>query len=236
MTYNSNFRMLHLDSYATLKLKNRCREHNITFNSVIISAFLYGLQHNIPGHYHNKERIEFGLNARKKLSVDMRDTLANYSSLVSIQKEYDDTVDMWTNAADIRKKINKRKGSVKNRYLLLQFMSKIDGNVLDAAHFDTFGEYSSKTAKKVADMLGISNDYRGLGISNIAECSIPTDYGRYRINDIAYICPNQSGNDISLGIIYFNGQINISVRYSGKNINEKQINQICHDALDKLYN
>ena len=232
--YKPSLRMLHIDSYSMLKFKNKCREHKVTVNDAVTAAFLYALQVNIPEHMNKKDNISVAVNVRNELTKKPEEVMGNFASAVSAKCAYDKDKDLWYNAINIKKKLNAKLKKPYNRMVLLQFLHKLDKSILDAVYFYEFTDYDSKLVANVAKILGVDRQNRGLGISNLMKLNIPVEYGKYKIKDIAFICPNEPANDITVGVVTFNGKMNIAVRYSKKNISENQIDKICKSAMKRL--
>lgn len=97
-----------------------------------------------------------------------------------------------------------------SRYLVLQFMGKLDPTLTDALNLEHAEYYSSKLSARVAELMGYGSKVKDISITNLTRADIPYDYGEYKVEDIIFVPPVVSYGKTIIGIVTAGGSMNVS--------------------------
>ena len=127
------------------------------------------------------------------LAVDGRQdgnrSMGNQATGISVKYRYDKRKSFDDNARAVFKAMRKKLDDTGARYLVLQFMGLLDPTLKDSLNLVHAGCFESKTASKVADLLGYGDKVKDISITNLTRADIQLDYGDLHINEIAFVPP-----------------------------------------------
>lgn len=158
-------------------LKQECKKLGITVNSYLVTKLLE--EHpecrniGVPVSLRGEER-----------------SISNLIASVAVCYQYDRDKTFEENAkivdALVRKAV-KNEGAI---YHISQFLSIMDPTLVDAAlMYHVLGQ-EKKVAKTMANIIGYTGDSgTDLGVTNLKEIQIPSDYGRFKITNIIPVAP-----------------------------------------------
>ncbi len=139
------------------------------------------------------------------LAVDGRQdgnrSMGNQATGISVKYRYDKRKSFEDNARAVFEAMRKKLDDTRSRYLVLQFMGLLDPTLKDSLNLVHAGCFESKTASKVADLLGYGDKVKDISITNLTRADIQLDYGDLHINEIAFVPPVVSYAKNVIGIV-----------------------------------
>ncbi|GMO38108.1 MAG: hypothetical protein Ta2B_17810 [Termitinemataceae bacterium] len=215
------------------KIIQKCRNHNLTANELITTAFAMAMVE-LSGHYPAKEiRLGVAANIRSELVEEPYDCMGNYVSGITANIKYASEKAFMLNAQETATILREQLKVPKNRYLALNFFNKIDKDLLEAAMYATYGNYPIHVAKQLGAIIGERTENKGIGISNLGKHDF-NKFTNLKVFDIQFIGPAFPANLLSVGIITVNNKLNINLRYNETEIKTDIIKKICKRAIELL--
>jgi NRPS condensation-like uncharacterized protein len=217
------------------KIIQKCKNHGITVNEIITTAFAIAMVE-LSGHYIDKE-IRFGVvaNIRNEFVEEPHNCMGNYISGITANINYVPEKAFIKNVQDIAAILRKRLKVSKNRYLAFNFFNKIDKDLLEAAMFAVYGNYQIPVAEKLGKIIGERTKNKGVGISNLGKHEF-TRFTNLQILDMQFIGPAFPANLLSINIMTVNSKLNIVLRYNEPEIETSIINTVYKRAVELLCN
>ncbi len=193
------------------KLGSLCKEHNITVNTALVTAF----------------SLAIGCEKEIGLAVNVRpegyEGMGNYASGISIEYTPDHQLSFWDNALKIQEELVRRLKQPKKKYFVYQFMGIMEPTLIDALYFQVFGEYRNSTARIFADMFRYNGNPRGIGISNLTRLNIPETYGKYSISHLEFVPPIVANAKRLIGVATLGDKMTITM--NSENEGNKELRQ-----------
>ena len=175
------------------------KKNGVSINTVFTSVFLQV--------YGKKADIGLAINVRDKGYRGM----GNYASGISTKYTYKNAKGFIQNLKLIHKIIYRKLNNDKKKYFVLRFLDSIEETLLDSVNMVAFGGYKNKTANYVTRLMGYSGRKKSFGISNLGKLNIPTNYGKFRIEELTFIPPIISNNCRVIGIATIGEQVCITM-------------------------
>ncbi len=144
-----------------------------------------------------KADVGFAVDGRQ----DGNRCMGNQATGISIVYRYDRKKTFEENAGNIHRLMQKKLSDNRYRFFVLHFMSRLDPTLKDALNLEHAGSFNSKISSKVAGLLGYGEKVKDLSITNLTRADIPTEYGDYRIERIAFVPPVVSYAKNVIGIV-----------------------------------
>lgn len=196
------------------KLLLLCKQHHITMNSAITTAFSMAIK--------CEKEIGLAVNVRPEGYEGM----GNFASGISFEYEPDFNLSFWDNALRIQEELHKRIRQSKKKYFVFQFMGSMEPTLIDALYFQVFGDYQNSTAKIFSDMFRYSGNPRGIGISNLTKLDIPELYGKYTITHLDFVPPVVANARRLIGVATLGDTMSITMNsedQGNKEIREQEL-------------
>ncbi len=183
------------------RLQEVCRDHKITLNTAIATAFLLTIKTEMESGYAVSVRPEG------------YEGMGNFASGISIEYDPIKDVSFWKNAAAIQMQLYKKLKSIKKKYFVLEFMSKIEPTIMDSIYFNTYADYQDKIAESFSNMFRYNGNPRGMGITNLTRLGIPSTYGSYYIEDLKFVAPIVPNAKRIIGVVTLEDTMAITMNY-----------------------
>lgn len=179
-------------------LMQECRNLGITVNSYLVTKLLK--EH--PGCKN--------IGVPVSLRGDDR-SISNLIASVAICYLYDSDKSFEENARIIDGLVRKAVRDEGAIYHISQFLSIMDPTLVDAAlMYHVLGQ-EKKTAKTMADIIGYTGEQgTDLGVTNLKEIRIPSDYGRFQITNIIPVAPRILTSKNVIAISTYQGKMLIA--------------------------
>lgn len=128
-------------------------------------------------------------------------TMGNFATGIHIDYMYDPGKSIDENAVRINSLMKKKLSDPKSRYSVLQLIGQFDPSLIDTLSLEASGAIHTKTTSGFADIMSYGKKKRDLSITNLMRAGIHTDYGAFRLKDIAFVPPVVSYGKNLTGII-----------------------------------
>ncbi len=145
------------------------------------------------------KKMDVGLAVDGRL--DGNRAMGNQATGISVEYRYDKNKSFEDNARKVQALMKKKLDNNKLRYFVLQFMGSLDATLKDALNLEHAGYFTSKSSKKVADILGYGDKVKDISITNLTKVDIPLVYGDYKISEITFVPPIISYGKNIIGIV-----------------------------------
>ena len=155
---------------------------------------------------HKKADVGFAVDGR----LDDRRVMGNFATGIHVRYRYDAAKSTGENAHAINTLMRKPLADPVKKYSVLQFIGRLDPTLIDTLSLEAAGMYHSRMTARFADIMGYGRKKRDLSITNLMRADIRTDYGEYRIKDIAFVPPVVSYGTDLIGIITVNDTLTIT--------------------------
>ncbi len=180
------------------KLKT-CKAGGIGFTSYTIAEII---QDNRP----RMQDIGLAVNGR----TDGNRTMSNQATGISVKYLFDANKTLVENAAVIDKMMKKKLKNISFKYFILRFMSEFDPTLVDAVNLEFAGYFHSDVSAKLARLLGYGHNTKDISITNLTRADIPTEYGKYRLDDLIFVPPVVSYGKYIIGMVTVGDRLNTS--------------------------
>lgn len=186
------------------KIKNCAKAAGVSVNSYIAAAFLKA----------NRNKGSLGIPVSVRSVSDK--SMSNLTSGISVEYTYSDKKSFEQNAKALHDAIQHKLQSPVVRYFVLQFMLLLSPSLVDAVLMYTHGLYNTKTVKKAAGIMGyVGKSKREMGITNLTQIDIPTQYSSCKIKNITFVPPAVSYARNIIGISTLNGKMTVTYHFMG---------------------
>lgn len=211
-------------------LISRCKEHDVTVNSAIVTAFLSVLFKEKK----QKQKVTVAVDLRDKLKFETNYCIANYSSAISQSLEYQEEKSFWRNVERTHKILKTDLSQPSKTFYLLQLFQQLDGNIFDPLYYAMNGTYRGEILLRVADLLGFDNKEQGFDLSNLGIVNINPKIGNYDIKDYVFFANPTTVYDFTVGVATLNEQLNLAICYKKNSISEEKIRLYAKEAIRLL--
>jgi NRPS condensation-like uncharacterized protein len=212
------------------KLIEKCKINNVTVNELISAAFSIAMIE-LSGNYPNKEiRLGIVANTRNELVTNPCNCMGNYVTGISTNVNYITKKGFMSNVMNIAVILRKQLTNIKNRHLVVNFLSEVDTDLVESIMFASYGNYQLPTSRKLGKLLGEGSDKKGLGVSNLGRHEF-NNYDTFRLLDMQFIGPAFPANLLSVSIITVNNKLNISIGYNEADITTDIVKQIYEKTI-----
>jgi len=208
------------------KIREKCKQNKLTMNGIITSAFAAAMVELTDNYPDSNIRIGVVANIRNELKTKPNYCMGNYFTGISVKIKYFLENNFIANTKKISKLIKTKLTNLSSRYLAINFLTAIDGDLLESMIYGCYGNYIMPVSKKLGSLIGEGKGKKRLGISNLGQHKL-TDYNSIKLLDMQFISPTLPANLLSVSIITVNNKLNIGLMY-----NESEIKE---DIIEKVY-
>lgn len=176
-------------------LKKQCKKSGYSLNSYLVTREL------------QKEPECKNIGIPVSLRGEER-SISNLITSVAVTYQYDHKKTFEENAQAVNREIRRQIKSEGARYHISQFLAITDPTLVDAALMYYLLGYDSHIAKVMAGIIGYEGDTgTDLGVSNMKEVKIPSDWGRFQITGFIPISPSILTAKKVLGVSSYHGKL-----------------------------
>lgn len=158
-------------------LCQKARQSKVSINSLISTAFIRA--------YDKKADTGMAISIREKEYRGM----VNAASGIAFMYHYKESKSILQNAKHVHKRIYKKLGSHKKKYLVLRFIGMMEPTLLDATCMNAFGGYNNKTARQLSHLMGYDDHPKDISITNLTKLDIPLNYGEFDLKNFVFVAP-----------------------------------------------
>jgi len=145
------------------------------------------------------------INADVGLAVDGRfddsRLMGNYATGIHVKYRFDQKKSIGENAGKFNDLIRPKLNDPRARYSVLHIVGGMDPTLIDTLSLESSGGYHSKLTSRFREIMSYGKKKRDLSITNLMKDIIPNKYGKYEIEDIAFVPPVVSYGRNLYGII-----------------------------------
>lgn len=191
----TNLVMKEIESSELETIKKECKDMGITVNSYLFTKLLQ----------ENPECKNIG--APLSLRGEER-SIANFVGSVTACYSYDASKSFEENAKVVDELLRKQLQSEKVRYHSAQFFAIADPTLIDAALMYLILGYENRLAEVMAHIIGyIGDTYTDLGVTNLKEITILSNYDRFKITNFIPVAPCILTSEIVVSISTYQGKM-----------------------------
>ncbi len=155
------------------EIKEVCKRQQITVNSYMVTKLL-------------KEHPEY---KNFCCPISLRGTnrsISNHVALLRMPYKYNAKKTFEENAKAVHRIIVKNMEDRNKKYFISSNVRKMEPSLLDSALMYAHGGYKNTVSKTVAGLMGyVGNNKTHISVTNLQNVNLKTDYGRFRVTDIA---------------------------------------------------
>lgn len=199
---------------ALYRLAMYAKEHQVTVNSVILTAFAKAsreLRHAVVVDESGRQQTAELKPDEIAMVLSMRDDydgMGDYEYTYSFRYLYDETLDFAENVQKLHNNIHLNQP--RERYQQLVWLRELPGELVDSIHFQAAGEYMNPVTGEVMKQFGISTTPKGMAVTNLVKVPLSAKYGSYKLRNYVYVPPVLANARRIIGITTFQGIMNIS--------------------------
>lgn len=234
--YASEVFTLSLNAVEFRRFHYSCKEKKVTINSAVVAAFIYAQKELNVRHTEHIDRVGIAVDIREQLSFESSELIGNYASVVSIRQGEIPAIPFEKFVGQIHKRLQKKLNTPADRMLGLQVLDKLDDSLVDAVYFTQYTDsYQNKAAQTCAKIFGYERQPHGLGITNLGNVSksIATSTN---LESLLFIPPAAPCNDMTIGVVTYQGVMQIGISYQVSCMNFELMKRICKRAKELLVN
>lgn len=192
-----------VEEYPEDKLKDilaKSKEAGCSLTSYLVAMWIKDIPH--------KADVGFAVDGRL---TDSR-SMGNFATGIHIRYRYDNRLSIGGNASKINRLMKERLSDPGVKYSALQLIGSLDPTLIDTLGLESAGAYHTRDTARFADIMNYGKNVKkkDLSITNLMRTDIRTDYGSFRIKDIAFVPPVVSYGVNLIGMITVNGTLIIT--------------------------
>ena len=177
------------DRDALDRIKKESKDAGCSLTSYLISGMLKDMP----------------INADVGLAVDGRlddsRLMGNYATGIHVKYRFDQKKSIGENAGKFNDLMRPKLNDLRARYSVLHIVGGMDPTLIDTLSLESSGGYHSKLTSRFREIMSYGKKKRDLSITNLMKDIIPNKYGKYEIEDIAFVPPVVSYGRNLYGII-----------------------------------
>ncbi len=177
------------DRYALDRIKKESKDAGCSLTSYLISGMLKDMPIN----------VDVGLAVDGRLD-DSR-LMGNYATGIHVKYRFDQKKSIGENAGKFNDLMRPKLNDPRVRYSVLHIVGGMDPTLIDTLSLESSGGYHSKLTSRFREIMSYGKKKRDLSITNLMKDIIPNKYGKYEIEDIAFVPPVVSYGRNLYGII-----------------------------------
>lgn len=228
--YDIDFAHGYIEGESYKKLRAACRQHEVSLNSAIITAFMYGMQ---KKQYDRREELKVTVAASigKYLRFNSDRTVGNYVSAVSSRFRYNFRISFWENAESIGGRLKKELGDTQKVLSTFRMMSVIDQSAFDGLYFMKYATYRNKAMERLTRLMNIDKKEKGMETTNLGIIELKSTYPEHEFRDLVFLPPAVTVFDKVVGVATMGDRLTLGISYIKNDVSEENINEIMNEAI-----
>lgn len=181
-----------IEEYSKERLDDllaRSKEAGCSLTAYLVALWTKDIPH--------KADVGFAVDGR----LDDAKNMGNFATGIHINYRYDARKSIGDNACRIGILMKRKLSDPRYRYSVLHLIGGFDPTLIDTLSLEAACAYHTKTTARFADIMNYGKKKKDLSITNLMRADIRTDYGNFRIRDIAFVPPVVSYGKHLIGII-----------------------------------
>lgn len=222
-----------LNAVELRKLSYRCKQEGITINSAVVAAFLYAKKELSERQKNHKEKVGIAIDLRDELNFDASRLIGNYATAITIEQGHLKEKEFNKFMLKIHNKLKMRIKNPKSRWLCLRAFDWLEGTLMDSAYFCAYGNFENKASKRYLKMMSYDGKPEELGVTNLGKTFMRMPEG-LELESILFVPPASPGNDITVGIVTYQGVMRLAVMYQAGFVRKEKIQKIAARVKELL--
>ena len=237
-----------LNEKETSDLIEKCRQHEVTVNSALNTAFL-AARYSIRGPFKGgRQNIILPVNLRKRYRYPVGEHFGHYAAGFQFKLSYNPKLDFWENAKIFNKKV-KEKLDINEVFKFAALTGLIDQSIVDARAFSFMGKLVPSNFSRYEKIQAFSNDdanivnkrakkqlpeMPGLAITNLGRMDYPVKYGSLELDRFIFIASGSPFIELIISAVTVAGKLSFTINYLEEITDIKTMEKIENEVLEYL--
>jgi len=234
-----------LDEKQTSRLVEKCKQHGVTVNSALNTAFL-AARNDVRGALNRK--IMVPVNTRKYYKKPIGEHFGVYVSGFEIKLSYNRKKDFWENAKIFNEKARENL-YIDKIFKFAAITDIIDQTIVDARQFSFFGPLVPSSSSRYEKIHAFSSDEKnvinkrakkqipdlpGLAITNLGRLDYPTLYGSLELHRFILITSGTPYIELVIPVVTVAGKLTFTTNYLEETTDTTTMESIKKKVLEYL--
>lgn len=246
--YRFNVISVELNEKETSDLIEKCKQHGLTVNSALNTAFLaarYSIRGNFKG---GRRNIMLPVNLRKRYKNPVGEHFGHYAAGFQFKLSYNPKLDFWENAKIFNKEV-KEKLDINEMFKFAVLTGLIDQSIVDARSFSFMGKLVPSNFSRYEKIQAFSNDETniinkrakkqipnlpGLAITNLGRLDYPTKYGSLELDRFIFVTSGSTFIELVIPAVTVAGKLSFTINYLEEITDTETMEKIKSQALKYL--
>jgi NRPS condensation-like uncharacterized protein len=246
---NYNFKIIsvELSEEETSNLVENCRQHGITVNSALNTAFL-AARNSIRGPLKGGRPIMIPVNTRKRYKNPIGEYFGVYISGFELKFSYNPKKGFWENAKIFNDKA-KENLYINKIFEFAAITNLVDQSMVDARQFTFFGNLVPSTFSRYEKIHTYSNDekniankrakkqipkFPGLAITNLGLLDYPEKYGSLELDRFILVTSGTPYIELVIPVVTVAGKLSFTINYLEETTDTSTMESIKNKVLEYL--
>ena len=246
--YNLKIISVELSEKETSNLVENCKQHGLTVNSALNTAFL-AARNSIRGPVKGgKRKIMVPVNTRRRYSKPIGEYFGVYISGFELKSLYDPKKGFWENAKIYNDKA-KENLHINKIFEFAAITDLVDQSMVDARQFTFFGNLVSSNFSRYEKIHTYCNDEKNiankrakkqipelpfLAITNLGLLDYPTKYGSLELDRFIFVTSGTPYIELVIPVVTVAGKLSFTINYLEETTDTEIMEKIKIDALKYL--
>ena len=234
-----------LPKKETSKLVEECKQHGVTVNSALNTAFL-AASNDVRGALNKK--IMVPVNTRKHYKKPIGDHFGVYVSGFELKLSYNAKKDFWENAKIFNEKARENL-YIEKIFKFAAITDIIDQTIVDARQFSFFGPLVPSSSSRYEKIHAFSSNEKnvinkrakkqipglpGLAITNLGRLDYPTQYGSLELDRFILITSGTPYIELVIPVVTVAGKLTFTINYLEGTTDTPTMEKIKNKVLEYL--
>ena len=243
--HDFKFISVELDEKETSKLIEECKNHGVTVNSALNSAFL-AARKAVRGPLNRK--IMVPVNTRKHYKKPVGEYFGVYVSGFELKLSYNSKKDFWENAKIFNEKARENL-YIEKMFKFAAITDLIDQTIVDARQFSFFGNLVPSSSSRYEKIHAFSSDEKniinkrakkqipnlpGLAITNLGRLDYPTKYGSLELDRFILVTSGTPYIELVIPVVTVAGKLTFTINYLEETTDSPTMEKIKNKVLEYL--
>lgn len=246
--YKFNVISVELNEKETSDLVEKCKQHGVTVNSALNTAF-YAARYSIRGEFKGgKRNIMVPVNLRKRYKNPVGEHFGHYAAGFQFKLSYNPKLDFWENAKIFNKEV-KEKLDINEMFKFAVLTGLIDQSLVDARSFSFMGKLVPSNFSRYEKIQAFSNDEKnivnkrakkqikelpGLAITNLGRLDYPTKYGSLELDRFILVTSGSPYFELVIPAVTVAGKLTFTINYLEETTDTPTMERIKNKVLEHL--
>ena len=239
---------MELNEKETSDLIEKCRQHEVTVNSALNTAFL-AARYSIRGQFKGgRQNIILPVNLRKRYRNPVGEHFGHYAAGFQFKLSYNPKLDFWENAKIFNKKV-KEKLDINKVFEFAALTGLIDQSIVDARAFSFMGKLVPSNFSRYEKIQAFSNDdanivnkrakkqlpkMPGLAITNLGRMDYPAKYGTLELERFIFVASGSPFIELIVSAVTVAGKLSFTINYLEETTDTPTMEKIKDKVLEYL--